>query len=223
MNQCFWDGFQKNLYPFCEERLCSFVTEPANFWTNIGYLIVAILMIRHRNQSNRRVKNLFFYSTFTLFIGSSLFHMTSTYWAKLLDVSAMFFLSMTILTLALERYSGISEKKANWFFISGLSLSIVFLVVMSFGNVLFGTQILVATVLEWRLKKSGHGLDLKEVGLSILTLLAAFTFWIMDVKKILCYPGNHILTGHGMWHLLAALAIWIYYKSYTGKSLTRVS
>jgi hypothetical protein len=217
MNQCFWDGFEKNNYLFCEEQLCAFVTEPANTWTNIGYLIVAIMILKQKEVTNRRVKNLFFTASFCLFIGSSLFHMTSTFWGRLVDVSTMFILSMTILTLSVERYSEMSEKKANLFFVLGLTLSLTFLFVMKFGHVLFFGQLVAVTILEFRLGKTTKSLDMKGVKLAIIFLIVAFTFWILDVAKVLCHPGNHILTGHGVWHLLAGASFYVFFKSYKGK------
>ena len=219
MVPCFWDAFEKNNGIFCEEQLCAFITEPANTWTNIGYLILAIFILRQKEVNNRRVKNLFFASTFCLFIGSTLFHMTSTYMGKFTDVSTMFFLSMTVLTLSLQRFTGLSETKANIFYIAGLGLSILFLYFMKFGNILFLSQIVVATIFEFKLSKTDKTLDMKGVITSLLLFAAAFVFWILDVTKVLCDPGNHILTGHGVWHLLAAVSIYFFFRSYKGKDV----
>lgn len=219
MTPCFWDGYEKNNYLFCEEQLCSFITEPANTWSNIAYLIIAILILKQKEVTNSRIKNLFFAATFSLFIGSTLFHMTSTYWGKFIDVSTMFFVSMTALTLSLQRYWRLSEQRANIIYVGGLSLSILFLYVMRFGNVLFLSQILATTFLEFRLSRTQHTLDMKRVKSAILVLVAAFIFWVLDTTKVLCHPGNHILTGHGIWHILAGLSIYIFFKSYKGKTL----
>lgn len=205
--QCFWSGFRQNAYPFCEERLCSLITEPANTWTNVGYLVVAILMWKSKHH-NPRIKKYFFWSTLSLFVGSTLFHATSTYWGKLLDVSAMFFLSVTILSMALERTYFWDKNKTFIFFIITLTFSLSFLYIMSFGNILFAFQILIAVWLEWKL------LNRSKLKIAAATMVIAFTFWLLDVFKILCYSNNHILTGHGLWHLLAAFAIWTFFSAY---------
>ncbi len=219
MHPCFWDGFEKNISLFCEEQLCAFVTEPANTWTNIGYLVVAVFILRHKEVNNPRIKNLFFASTFCLFIGSTIFHMTSTYLGKFIDVSTMFFLSMTVLTLSLQRFTGLSERKSNFFYVVGLGLSLLFLYIMKFGNILFLSQIVTATIFEFKLSRTDKTLNMKGVKTSLLFFAAAFIFWILDVTKVLCHPGNHILTGHGIWHLLAAVSIYVFFKSYKGKDV----
>lgn len=209
--QCFWAGFEQNAYPFCEERLCALITEPANTWTNVGYLVVAILIWKCRGSDDRN-RLYFGWATFCLFVGSTLFHATSTYWGKLLDVSAMFFLSVTILSMALQRTYSWHKKKTFLFFMSLLIFSLSFLYVLKFGNILFASQIILAGWLEWKF------LDLSKLKIAAATMVIAFTFWLLDVFKILCYPGNHILTGHGIWHLLAAFAIWTFFTAYKNAS-----
>lgn len=212
MNQtpCFWDNFQQNTYPFCEERLCALITEPANTWSNIGYLVVAILIWKSKDK-DERIRKYFFWAVLSLFVGSTLFHATSTYWGKLLDVSAMFFLSVSILSMALERTYSWNKKKTFLFLLSLLTLSLSFLYIMKFGNILFASQIILAGWLEWKM------LDRSKLKLAAASMLIAFTFWLLDVFKILCISKNHILTGHGIWHLLAAFAIWTFFKAYQSK------
>lgn len=214
---CFWDVLTPNdRYIFCEEQLCAMIVEPANTWSNIGYLIIAIMMLQSRTVTNRRVKHLFAGSTFALFIGSTLFHASGTYMGRIADVGAMFFLSTVILTLSAERFFSLRERWANAFFLLLLATSLYGLVAHQIGSKFFALQILLATIIEWRMAHTKTSLNGKKVLYSVLLIIAAFTFWILDVKKILCDPGNHILTDHGMWHLLAAGAIWVFFTSYAG-------
>lgn len=212
---CYWQNFEQVSYIFCEKQTCGFISQPANTWTNIGYLIVAILI--YRSKASGKIKRYYFWSSLALFIGSTLFHATSTYLGKFLDVSAMFFLSMSILSIACERYFSLSKLRSDLVFFTGLTGSLIFLYIMRFGNVLFAAQIIMAAGIEWKMSHKGHGLDKTKLKIAVLTLVIAFIIWILDVKKILCIPGNHILTGHGLWHLLTAATIWIFFSSYSLK------
>lgn len=220
MPGCFWSGWEINKYQFCEEQLCGFVVEPANTWSNIGYLITAILIFRSTKVQNKRVRNLFLISVSVLFIGSTFFHLSGTLVGKLIDVGAMLFLSMTILTFSVQRFFSLKEIHANLFYVIGVSLSLWYLLETRLGAPLFALQLFIATILEFILKRKNLSLDMSKIRMSILVLISAFCFWLLDFKKILCHPGNHFLTGHAMWHLLAAVAIWIYYQSYGSKSLS---
>src|SRR5258708_10723891 len=44
--------------------------------------------------------------------------------------------------------------------------------------------------------------------IGVTLLILAWIFWIIDIKKLKIIPKNHILTGHGVWHILTAASIW---------------
>ena len=205
VNQCFWDNFERNTYIFCEKQLCAIVVEPANTWSNIGYLIVAVLIFQSRH-TGTRARGRFFWSTLILFIGSTLFHLSGTWWGKFLDVGAMFCLSMSILTTSLERRFKIEKQTGIIIFFGGIILSLVYLYFIKLGLFLFGAQLAISTLLERA--------NVKKFWKSLLFFGIAFTFWILDVKKFWCDPDNHFISGHALWHLCAAIAIWMFFKSY---------
>lgn len=211
---CFWDFLEPLPGGFCEERLCSIVVEPSNTWSNIGYLFVAIAILRSQKITNKRVRHLFFVACFSLFLGSTFFHLSGSYLGKMIDVSAMFFLSMVILTLSVERYFLLRERTANLFFVAGIAASLAFLFTFKFGNVFFAGQILASLYFEIKMPDSQRQLISNQVLRAFAILATAFGFWILDASKILCIPENHLLSGHALWHLLAALAIWTYFLSY---------
>ena len=47
-----------------------------------------------------------------------------------------------------------------------------------------------------------------------LVFLTAYAFWWLDKTRTLCAPGNHWISGHGVWHLLDALALYLVYLFY---------
>lgn len=213
VNQCFWDNFERNAYIFCEKQLCGIVVEPANTWSNIGYLIVAILILRSRH-TGTRARGRFFWSTLILFIGSTLFHLSGTWWGKFLDVGAMFCLSMSILTTSLERRYKIEKRNGIIIFVGGIILSLLYLYFVKRGLYLFAAQLAVSTLLERK--------NVRRVWKSLFFFGIAFTFWILDVKRFWCDPDNHFISGHAVWHLCASVAIWMFFKSYETKDETRV-
>jgi hypothetical protein len=38
--------------------------------------------------------------------------------------------------------------------------------------------------------------------------------WAADQRGWLCFPDNHLLSGHGAWHLLDALMFWSSFRYY---------
>jgi hypothetical protein len=41
---------------WCEETLCQWVSEPANTWSNLGYMIVAVIIMYLVNKNNQDSK-----------------------------------------------------------------------------------------------------------------------------------------------------------------------
>lgn len=213
MDMCFWQQFA-SAGPdiFCEARGCSFIVEPANTWSNIGYLIAAIAIYRSEYAATK-TRNLFFASTLFLFFGSTLLHMSGSYIGRVLDWTGMYAVSACIITLNLERFFKISLYKTYLLYALILVLSLT-LFYFKFAREAFVAQLVCTLFLETKMAKSDRVLNMSKIALAVGLILIAFGFWLLDVKKIFCFPDNHILTGHAIWHLLAAASIWTFFSSY---------
>lgn len=216
MNQCPWTEFKPDPYPFCEDALCSWVREPANTWTNIGYLIVGLYLWRRRREDD-----LFLYFSFaSLFLafGSGLFHMTTAFWAKKLDVMAMFLLSSTSILLSLKKRFTLTPKQFFAFFILINLFSYPLIGRGQAGGIFFLVQILFVVMHEiWVGKKIKQNQKNKLLIKLVAVFVASFLLSQLDQKRILCDPQNHILTGHGIWHLGTAYCIYLVTQYFSPK------
>jgi hypothetical protein len=213
MENCFWSYLPQHPYHFCEQQLCSWIQQPANTWSNIGYLITSIYIFRSKEKSLYRT--FFFWATFILFIGSTFFHLSQTRIGKYLDVGAMLVLSMGICTLSLQRWFSWENRKAFSFYILGLAVSWLFLFVMGIGNVAFAAEIFVAVILEIRMMNTGKGFLIAKRVLAACSIeVVAFTFFLLDVTKTWCDADQHLINGHALWHLLSALAIGVLFSAH---------
>ena len=43
---CPWDGFTQAPPGFCEQALCAWVREPGNTWSNLAFIVAALVMYR---------------------------------------------------------------------------------------------------------------------------------------------------------------------------------
>ena len=213
-NNCPWSFLQYQKSEFCEEQLCSWVVQPGNTWTNIIYLIVGILILRTKNDHSKEERLIFGISTLLLFLGSGFFHMSGSHVGKMFDVSSMFLLSVAILSLSLQKTFLLKSNTTIAIFVIGFLISLYPLWFHDNGYVVFAAQIIIAVILEFRMLRSGtSSLDRSLLLSSIATLLIAFGIWILDRNKIVCDPDNHILPGHGVWHLLTGVSIYLFFKA----------
>ncbi len=167
-----------------------------------------------RSKDRGAYRTFFFWATMILFLGSTFFHMSGTRIGKFADVGAMLVLSMGICTFSVHRWYRWTDRKAVLFFMTGLLISWTFLYLMSFGNVAFALEILIAAVLEYRMIREGRSLLIaKRVLWSCLFEFGAFIFLILDVTRTWCDPQNHIINGHAIWHLLSGTAIYIFFTA----------
>ena len=77
---------------WCEETLCQWVSEPANTWSNLGYIIVGVFIIylanKHKHNSNLKQ-----FGPIVIFMGamSLFYHQSNFYGSQILDFVGMFF------------------------------------------------------------------------------------------------------------------------------------
>ena len=210
---CPWDSL--TFYPahFCETNLCSWVVQPANTWSNISYLIAAYFIFKNKHWKIER--RWFAFIVFCLFIGSTLFHMTSTLIGRDMDVGAMLLLSSYSLSLTLSRSYKWSRDIAvllgfGIFFVSLPSLH------AEVGGIAFLIQFLITAILEFMYsKREPPPTHIKRsLVVSLCLFLFALTINIMDMNKVYCFPENNILTLHAIWHLICGYCIYLLVRYY---------
>ena len=212
---CPWDSFAQRTVRFCENQLCGYIVEPANAWSNIGFLIVAILIYRQE-----RKLNFFAITAAYLFVGSTAFHSTGTFWGEVLDLSAMFLISGTLLTLNIKRHwRNLTTLQGRLVFWGLFGVSILLLMIFKpLGIAIFTVQTIFYILLEIKLSKTNPpAVGYSDFKQGLMFFAVAFTFWTLDISGIACWPDNHVFTGHSAWHLLTAAALYYFYRFYTGQ------
>lgn len=205
---CFWSGLTPQDYVYCERQLCGIIQQPANTWSNIGYFIVSVLILRTRLPKSERI--FFAAAVFILFLFSGFFHLTGSHTGKVLDVGAMFILSMGICSYSLQRWLKFSQRIFYSVFFTGLLVSIAFLIIMGFGNVLFVTELAIAVYAEVQLFQQGRpSYDKRLFISSLFSFFTASIFLVLDLTRTWCEPENHFVNGHAMWHIFAAISIYL--------------
>lgn len=212
---CPWGHFEQAAITFCERRLCHWVVEPANTWSNIGYLIVGFLVLYSNRGTKRAELSLIGVVSILVGVGSALFHGTGTRIGEILDVSAMYLISGLFLTFYMKRYFEFRGAKLLGFYVAITSASIFVLVTTgSNGILLFATHLAACVVLELLTAKKPRpkATDYRYLRYLVGAFAVSFVAWFLDIRHIACDPDNHILGGHAVWHLTNATCLWSYYK-----------
>lgn len=202
--------FEPARIKFCEETLSGAIKHPADTWTNIGPFLAGLAMLWFARSPLQRLLGA---AALWTGIASAYFHASNTVLGETLDLSGMF---MFILSLAaLQQYRATPRMGSGIFIAAVLVLTVLLTVLSTISAVLaspmfavFVVIVIIRGILDRKLGPWAWAM--------VWTFIIAWAFWWLDLLHILCIPGNHILTGHGIWHLLNGLVFWFAFLHFRG-------
>lgn len=210
---------------WCEETLCTWVSEPANTYSNIGYLIVGLILvylgIKHKHNSNMRQ-----YGPIIFFMGAMSFyyHQSNFYGSQILDFVGMFFFVGWAIAMNLVRLGKLKYKNVIWFNLAlgtfyTVAMHVMYLTGIKFQGIVLvsGFAILSTEIMARKLVPVSY----KWFATTIGVLIVAFGFSIADGQRIWCDPTQHgwFAQGHAVWHWVASIGMLTLYLHYSQASL----
>ena len=221
-NPCPWGEFETAAMHFCEQELCGWITQPANTWSNLAYILVGIWLIRLALREGHRALAVIGGIEVVIGLGSFFFHMSSTHVGEVVDVGAMYLLVDYVLVINLARYRRRLGRPLSQGFCAGLflflvggSISVVALFRGEAGIWLFAIQAVIAGHLETMLyRKHGGEEDYTPLRRLLFCFAVAWTFWWLDLLGVVCDPNNHFFQGHAVWHVVNSAVFYFLYRFY---------
>lgn len=223
-----WEVFYvppKTITYFCEtSHVEAFIRQPANTYTNLGYLFVAVLMLAftRRAVSQAEAEDRSFLGRYPIygylyaacmlytFIGSSMFHASLGRLPEQIDLGAVYASGAIPLTFGLHK--GLEVRKIAvplWVFMLIFSLwafaSLVFAWHMTARIVFPGMLVAAGICVGFIESSNGRQTPWKWIVYLIASVLAATFFFIADIARIGCVPDG-LMHPHGIWHFGAASA-----------------
>lgn len=213
---------------FCEAlRYGEWIRQPANTWSNLGFIAVAILIFILLGRNNDKTRNrltiypsmswLFAFGCFLTGAGSLFYHASFTFVGQWFDVMGMYFSITFFLIYNIDRLYDLKPVKVYLaYFGINVFLGMCLYFIPEARRYIFGTFVilLVMSVFysQWKLKTR---IETKYIVWAIVSFAVAYVLWILDLKHIICEP-NSLWQLHAVWHLLgavSAMCIYLYYFS----------
>ena len=195
---------------WCEATVPGWITEPANTWTNLAYVLVAILIWKKYPKIA--------YATLFLGLGSGIYHATNNFFTQLWDFVGMYAVLALFIVINCARI-GMKKSSLNRIYWGGAAIFTSLCVILYFINlpyqalVLF--MILGLVLSEVKAKNNSAGSSHKKSFYTALFFIAvAAVFSFSDHKGWFCDPDNHLVQGHAIWHILSATAIYFATRYY---------
>ncbi len=88
---------------WCEAQFASWVTEPANTWSNLAFIVAGLVMLPFAKGERSLWLRLFGPSMLVLGVWSGLYHASFTFFFQVFDFLGMFLVLLCPLCIALER------------------------------------------------------------------------------------------------------------------------
>jgi len=204
---------------WCETTLCNWISEPANTWSNLLYLIFAVvILLQCRRSVHVELRRM---GPFMLLMGmlSAAYHASNNYLSQLLDFAGMYLLVFWFLVINLRRNGWIPARAQQPVHAGLVVLGLVLVHLMYLLHWPFQWLIALASagivVTEFSARRHpAERVPLGVFGASLLTMGIAQAASLADLSRALCDPDNHFVQGHAVWHLVSALALYLSCQHY---------
>jgi predicted membrane channel-forming protein YqfA (hemolysin III family) len=205
---------------WCEERLCAWVNEPANAWSNILYVVMGLYLIYQGFKNQRKLSGQFQFVfgciVYIMGLCSFVYHATNNFLTQIFDFIGMFLYVYMLLCLCLYKLK-ITNAKTSFYIFTGL-VAVSTALVPAAKYIHFPYQIIILfaalgiIILQtkiWLKSKKNYATKYLFFCLSFFVIAVCFSY--SDVTRLFCDPTNHFLQGHAIWHLLSAIGVWFSY------------
>jgi hypothetical protein len=219
---CPWDSLRPATVHFCEHRVCGWIEEPANTWSNLAFFVVGAVILResHREPNAIQLRPLGWACQF-LGIGSFAFHATGTFIFEFFDLSGMFLVSNFWLMWNVNLVRQLPVPVNRLLFAGGVATcSALLLILPSEGTVIFTVQIVAIQLIQIALlfMRRKDAVEKSAVPFALMAMFFGLSFflWQLDINghPLICDPHNHFFQGHSLWHLFNGCAIYSLYRHF---------
>lgn len=219
---CPWYEYAKMAPPnikWCEASTCGWISEPANTWSNLVYLVLTIWAYYQVKDKEDKLLMKFVPAFFFMGLFSFVYHASYNFFSQWFDFVGMFLMTGLFISLNLNRMKVLSRAKLMKFYlffnIFFGGLVIIFYLTYVPIQSLIAVQALFLMFSEFKLRDNLHQTNYKPFIASIILILVAATFSILDVTRVFCDPHNHLVQGHAIWHFFSAVSLACAFKYYS--------
>ncbi len=221
---------------FCEAARDGWVRQPANTWSNLGFVLAGLAVAWRARRPEllgaalgRRPGLATAYACLVVLLGpaSAAMHATQSARGGHLDMLSMYLVASFAAAYAVTRRLGLPAVGFGLLFVALLAgcelvgtISTEIPVVMFAGNVAFGLLLVLALTVELRMVRTGRlQVDGRWAVAAGLTMLVAFAIW-NAANAGLCDPRS-LLQGHAVWHVLGAVAAYLLFRYWASEGAGR--
>ncbi len=202
---------------WCEDTLCSWVSEPANTWSNLAFLVTAAVLFQATRKETSRTERFWPLATFLVGISSLVYHASVTFLLQVFDFFGMYFFFALVLLLNLVRLGYVQKTalfKLLWGSIIALTAFTVVVAKLNLPVQAIVAVLLLGGVATEAIATLKHKTQVRWFLGALALIAVAGVFSASDVSRRWCDPTDHVFQGHAIWHVLNAFGIGLAYVHY---------
>ncbi len=204
---------------WCEATVCSWISEPANTWSNLLFLVVAAIVWFQCRRSAHAELRWMAPAMALMGVFSGIYHASNNYLSQLFDFIGIYLLIFWLLVINLRRIGWITKARQTPSFVLLVIGGVLLVHLMYLTQLRFQLIIAVASLAILVTELMARRVPEERVPLgyflaSMVLLALAQTASLADLTRLLCDPDNRWLQGHALWHLLSALALYCSVQHY---------
>jgi hypothetical protein len=198
---------------FAEENICGWIAQPANTFSNISFIIVALIIFSEIKK--RALPKTLYGFPITIFIiglASFFYHASATFIGQFLDFDAIYVFTAYICFLAFsQKYENRLRLLIIALVVTVLIQSLLLWYIPSIRIVIFALELLGFLVVEFTNNQKDNNIQYLRSALAIF--LVSWSIWLLDILHIWDYkPLQHILNGHAIWHIGTSISLYFVYR-----------
>ena len=214
---CFWHEFTDKVgtpnVKWCEPTVCSVISEPANTWSNLAYLLVAGWITWTARTAKSQPMRVFGPMALLMGLFSFIYHASNNYVTQVFDFIGMFLYVYLLMVINLRRLGWLSRRHI-WSVYSALvvgSTAVVhamYLVEIHFQMIIaFGALAIIGTEVLLYRRGDGERHSYRAFLASLAFIAVAQVFSLLDISRTWCEPENLLLHGHALWHVIGSVSV----------------
>lgn len=220
---CYWYDVAEKFGPpnikWCEETICHVISEPANTWSNLSYVLAFVVMYILSRKLKSKSLRYTPYAMLIMGVGSFYFHMSNFHISQAIDFIGMFFFVHWLFFINLMRANIFNLKNSIKFYIGFMLLNTIVIQVAYSLHFNYQFLIIIAVVLilstEYLARKKGSQPKSSVCLIAgAICMAIAETFSLLDLSRVMCNPSNHIIQGHAIWHVIGGIGLFIVFLYY---------
>jgi Ceramidase len=204
---------------WCETTLCSWISEPANTWSNLLYLVMALVIhFQCRHASHVELRRMA-PAMAVMGLLSGLYHASNNYLTQVFDFLGMFLLTFWLLVINLRRNAWLEPRRQALAYgvlvlFGLLAVHLMYRKGLPF-QVLIALAALAIIGTEFMARRRVvERVSLRHFLAGMVLMALAQAASLADLSRALCDPDNHFVQGHAVWHLVSALALYFSVQHY---------